>query len=570
MCSAGQAEPHARLDSARFGLHLAIVLCVDTGMPAAPGDAAPSDDSFVAPVQGVFNQLQFRSPLYVAKWLDDRHVVVGGGGGKRFGMTNGLALLAVSTAMPAEGQARSADTKLCDCVGTLDLKANIAWCVSNTVMADDGASGHFCVSHVDSFTLVRVAGLRRGAASEAADPKAKAPTAALTKVMRVALQSDDIETGEPDKKPVAMAGGLIFAAQDDGTVAVLRLAHLLDEAVARSAAAAKKGSPKKPATPASKDDGSTAAAAAANSKDNNYVDNDSFALMRTSDSDDVAATLPIGARVSDMTATVAPWNPSAVVFLGMTCQDRAFRIVQVNSATAAATRTIKLDGTALGFEDALMRSSLRLCTSFPVRLPSTKMFSDRSGSALEDDSKPKPKKAAQPEEPATNVQMLVLALVNRKAYAVPITLSKRATTPALQPPVEIGREAPTSVTFARLSSATLITTVFVGTADGSLVELLARPNGVDRKRVRTGLHVEPISAVALHGHGGVITADIGQRIQIMHCGPVRPRDARLLLYKPTRGGNTMMMIALVVSLILAIVIATLFPTWRDATWEAAW
>jgi hypothetical protein len=509
---------------------------------AKPSTTSPKkkDDGDVAPVEenGLITQdaaaphvLQFRSPVYVAMWLDDRHCVIGGGGGKSFGMTNGLAVLAVcpTGGNAASGSPSSESVPLWSFRGSVDLRRNILWCISNLDITENAAAatakgpqlrnGYLCLSHLDSFSLIEVKGIRSPDCSPAPDTVVAPPT--LTKVCRVALVTDDEKTGEPEKKPIAMAGGYIFAAQDNQTIAVVRLAHLLNNKAKRDKLA-----------------NSTKADDEANS---------SFAAFNSANETDIAATIAVGTRVNDMSARQCPWD-SNLIYVVASGKDKHLHVIYFDAAKGVTSKTHKFTGDQLGFKGkALMRSSLRLVTSYEQQLPSTEKLAApmRGGQdALaagelpaskdgEDATMNKDSSARSKRHSAVHLAFLVLSLVDGVSYAQRIILTSKTPTPLVEAPLKFGTEAPTAVSHCRLAGGSLFTGVLIATADGSVVEVQDRGTHALRvTRRREGLHAEPISAIAMHANGAIISADIAQRVIISYAGVLgRPRAPAMRLFK---------------------------------------
>lgn len=92
------------------------------------------------------NILQSRSPVFCAQWLDDRHFLLGAGGGVRFGMRNVLILIELLPAAPEEEAAEkgkatvssSSSSSLWRVVDYVDLQDVIPWCCTPVVRFDVG------------------------------------------------------------------------------------------------------------------------------------------------------------------------------------------------------------------------------------------------------------------------------------------------------------------------------------------------------------------------------------------------------------------------------------------------
>ncbi|AAZ10445.1 hypothetical protein, conserved [Trypanosoma brucei brucei TREU927] len=171
------------------------------------------------------NCMQFPSPVYFTRWLDDRYAVVGaGGGGRRFGMANLLAIVSVSTLQgPDEDsiKAKREDqlpSRPWSFVTAIDLEGDIPWCASSFLMCNDktklseGVLGYLAISHITCFTLIDVW----------RDPETKGLT--LRRQARVSVPADP---KNPDKKPIAIVQGAVVVAHDEEGILVYELSSLL-------------------------------------------------------------------------------------------------------------------------------------------------------------------------------------------------------------------------------------------------------------------------------------------------------------------------------------------------------
>nr|CCC89845.1 unnamed protein product [Trypanosoma congolense IL3000] len=170
-------------------------------------------------------RMQFPSPVYFTRWIDERHAVVGaGGGGRRFGMANLLVIVAIDTTRKRAdnasgvGQEDASALRPWCFVTAIDMESDIPWCASSflpcteAAQGADGVIGYLAISHITSFTLIDV---RR-------DPETK--TLTLRKHARVDLPSDQ---RNPDKKPIALVQGALVVAHDEEGVLVYELSSLL-------------------------------------------------------------------------------------------------------------------------------------------------------------------------------------------------------------------------------------------------------------------------------------------------------------------------------------------------------
>jgi hypothetical protein len=457
--------------------------------------------------------LQFRSPVYVARWIDDRHVIIGGGGNNRFGMTNGLALLSVDPVERSPSVTGGKPQPLWRFCGSVDLRGNILFCMSNLYYPDGSdtaptTEAYVCVSHLDSFSLIHCRGLQSGPMNAKTFTAVRAPS--LAKICRVGLQSDG-ESGEPDKKPVTIARGVVFAGQDDGTIAVFRLSKLTSpgSVVQQLQKLTREG-----------------------------VGNESFTSF--SSASDSEVQIDASSRLNDITARAVPWDNKSV-FVFAACKDKKARIFQFNVETMSLMRKIELSDTSLGFKaGTLLRSSLRVCTAYEQQLPVTDRLSapqkgvtDPRKTESADDSKASVAKTGKSN---VNVSFLLMSLVEGVGYVQRVIMTQLDTAPKVDQPISIGKEAPTSVTHSRIGGGVRFTSVLVGTAEGTVLELLdGGMSRLARKRVRKMLHQNPISAIALNAAGGVVSTDIAQRIVLSWCGTsAAPRTPAMRLFSAAR------------------------------------
>ncbi|KEG12545.1 hypothetical protein DQ04_01631110 [Trypanosoma grayi] len=180
--------------------------------------------------------MQFPSPVYFARWIDDRYAVIGaGGGGRRFGMANLLAIITVDStprqrACSPGGTRKQQDEKKqqntleglsmhpWSFVSAVDMEGNIPWCASSFLPCTDGAQlaqgvmGYLAVSHITCFTLVEVRRCQE--------------TGKLV-MRRRACVAVPADAKNPDKKPIALVQGAVAVAHDEGGVHVYGLASLL-------------------------------------------------------------------------------------------------------------------------------------------------------------------------------------------------------------------------------------------------------------------------------------------------------------------------------------------------------
>ncbi|RNF21616.1 uncharacterized protein Tco025E_03457 [Trypanosoma conorhini] len=190
-----------------------------------------SADEVIAPGKSP-QYLQLPSPVYFARWVDERHAIVGaGGGGRRFGMANLLAIISVDTTQrrsdapsserPPQQPSQAVPPpppRPWEFVAAIDLEGNIPWCASSFLACTDAAQaargvvGYLAVSHITCFTLVEVYRCR------------KTNTLAMRRRACIAVPSD---AKNPDKKPIALVQGALVVAHDEGGVRVYGLGSLL-------------------------------------------------------------------------------------------------------------------------------------------------------------------------------------------------------------------------------------------------------------------------------------------------------------------------------------------------------
>ncbi|ESL06847.1 hypothetical protein TRSC58_05472 [Trypanosoma rangeli SC58] len=190
-----------------------------------------SADEVIAPGKSP-QYIQLPSPVYFVRWVDDHHAIIGaGGGGRRFGMVNFLALISVDTSQQLceAPSGEKPQQKLPQkeppppphpwkFVTAIDLENNIPWCASTFVVCTDAAElargvvGHLAVSHITCFTLIEVYQCYQ------------ANSLAMRRRACIAVPSDE---KNPDKKPIALVQGTLVVAHDEGGVQVYSLHSLL-------------------------------------------------------------------------------------------------------------------------------------------------------------------------------------------------------------------------------------------------------------------------------------------------------------------------------------------------------
>ena len=146
-------------------------------------------------------EVLFHAPLHVSCWIDDKTVVVGGGGGEtKFGMKNFLQLIVVD-----ENKSKW------KAVAQLNFGETAAWCISE--LQGTGGKYVLLVSHVDSMSVVDVS------------VNHSTQSFVLHQREQLKLVTD---SQNPDKKPVAATSkGFAFVAQDDETVSILKVNPVL-------------------------------------------------------------------------------------------------------------------------------------------------------------------------------------------------------------------------------------------------------------------------------------------------------------------------------------------------------
>ncbi|EKF33021.1 hypothetical protein MOQ_003115 [Trypanosoma cruzi marinkellei] len=193
-----------------------------------------SADEVVAPGKSP-QYMQLPSPVYFVRWVDECHAIIGaGGGGRRFGMANLLAIISVdSTQGPCgttpsgkQQQRRPQKEPLpppipWNFVAAIDMEGNIPWCASTFLICTDrtqlarGVVGYIAVSHITCFTLVEVYQC------------CKANTLAMRRLACIEVPAD---AKNPDKKPIALVQGAVVVAHDEGGVYIYGLHSLVQRA----------------------------------------------------------------------------------------------------------------------------------------------------------------------------------------------------------------------------------------------------------------------------------------------------------------------------------------------------
>ncbi|KAG8345943.1 hypothetical protein TRVL_03236 [Trypanosoma vivax] len=177
----------------------------------------------VAAVSDAPHCMQFPSPVYFARWIDEKHAIVGaGGGGRRFGMANLLAIVSIDTTAQSSsrsnGMEETAQRWPWNFTSAVDMGKNIPWCASPFLKCTDelqlaeGVVGYLAVSHVTCFTLVEV---RRDM---------KTSSFYLRRHACVQVPSDD---RNPDKKPIGLIQAAVVVAHDNKGVLIYDLPSLL-------------------------------------------------------------------------------------------------------------------------------------------------------------------------------------------------------------------------------------------------------------------------------------------------------------------------------------------------------
>ncbi|EKG04620.1 hypothetical protein TCSYLVIO_004318 [Trypanosoma cruzi] len=179
--------------------------------------------------------MQLPSPVYFVRWVDERHAIIGaGGGGRRFGMANLLAIISVDSTQGPCGTSSSGNqqqrkpkkeplppTIPWNFVAAIDMEGNIPWCASTFLICTDttqlarGVVGYIAVSHITCFTLVEVYEC------------CKVNTLAMRRLACIEVPAD---AKNPDKKPIALVQGAVVVAHDEGGVYVYGLHSLLQRA----------------------------------------------------------------------------------------------------------------------------------------------------------------------------------------------------------------------------------------------------------------------------------------------------------------------------------------------------
>lgn len=194
--------------------------------------------------------IQFPSPIYFSQWISESFVLLGaGGGGKRFGMANLVALLSVaeSTASCGTAKAEANEQQLTwKFEDAIDIGDSIPWCSTPFTSCmipsnqrkgahnnNGGAAlfGYVAVSGMDTVSIVKVVAKSGGALALQSGPAlplkfdennpdkkplAVAPCAIL---QSSSLESDDETHRTEDSYDSAEA--VLVASQDDGTMVAM-------------------------------------------------------------------------------------------------------------------------------------------------------------------------------------------------------------------------------------------------------------------------------------------------------------------------------------------------------------
>lgn len=251
----------AQLDKIKAERAAAQLPAAAAAAAAASAESAAKPKAAKPPLHIHDNGLDavFAAPAYAVHWVTPQHVAVGGGGGgRKRELPNLLTLLHVPTASWTRGSQMHVQTKfeneddddsmlprgplftteqtldVFEEAGTLQSCAGDATQLVN-LNSEKLAAGatqppapsshdyHFVVTHAGAFSLIRAT-----AALTFVDNGNKTYSPVVTgcrlaALCRVAIERDP---KEPDTKVAAMAGGLIFVAQDNSSVAVFRQSTL--------------------------------------------------------------------------------------------------------------------------------------------------------------------------------------------------------------------------------------------------------------------------------------------------------------------------------------------------------
>ena len=196
----------------------------NTSPPTSSPSAPPPQSKPPKPPKPLFTQHENKrdmllcSPAFGALFVDEEYCVVGGGGGgKKYELPNTLLLMKVSS------QQRKGES-FGEVVASLDFEeAGTIQTISDSCVTTGTSPSkvvYFVVSHINAFSLIKYT-----SSSTSASPS-------LQTICRVALNT--AATNAADTKPVCIVnlpkesgGALIFAGQDNQTVAVFRLSTLL-------------------------------------------------------------------------------------------------------------------------------------------------------------------------------------------------------------------------------------------------------------------------------------------------------------------------------------------------------
>lgn len=511
-----------------------------TDASAAPGGRVEAPK--VCDAGEVFNQIQFPSPIYAAVWVDDKHVVVGGGGGARFGYANTLTLLRIDAASEQP-------EKLWTAVSSVDFNDGIVWEAAGAIPAPASLeaprdSRVVCVSHVDSFSVVLY---------DPTGPK-------LTHVCRVDIENDK---ENPDKKPIAALGRTAFVVQDDKSIVMFDLEQLC--AAAKRLQAKHKASTEAPHFPLLK------ASEVASSETRSW---------RVGCISGVFGERVSGIDVKEVDADN--------VVLAATCQDKTLRFFHLTRRSTSSSNNKKggaggddtgsdaedgagaahsapsrwevaakldLDGGALKLPLPLLKSSLRF-----VRLVQPSAASSGATAAG-----------------AAQFQALVVSYSARTGFTYvvngKVTVKTGAAIPEANrlafalldelPARGIIHDAVTAMSPGGSTPASFL----VSTTEGAVGEIECvfeegARSAARLLRQRVGLHKEPISAVAARVQGGgttvVVTTDIAQRVmltaEVAPGAAKAPLVGKMKLFTPTRKSGSKRLTKLIFMLLALLVV----------------
>ncbi len=464
------------------------------------------------------NEVLFPAPLYISCWIDDSHVLVGGGGGAtRFGFTNCLVVLRL-----ADKGKKNARPLWHPC-GAISMGEDVVWCASDFIphpaqqSQAQPSSRVFAVSSVQSFYLVEVN------KENPSDEKKDQWT--FRKGPRIPLAADELN---PDKKPIALtkrtsrSPSLVIVAQDDLSIAIFDTLSVMGS---------ERGTGKAGAGPIS--------------------------TLR-------------GIWSGRIRSIATQSFSNNTVLLSTVSEDKVLRflVLQEVKGCWVVERSLELDEAKLGLPFKMMKSTLRSVTLQPNiscgqrALAATTvfiiLFDAQSGSSyLLSGAVECTKKGISFEEQTRlllpNESITAFAILPyEEKNSVSGTAAKpegegKVSNGSLGNDSQVGEEAPES---ALILTATVEGSVYLH----KRVAALLPPVLVSRRRQ---LHTEPISSIAVSVEAGVVaTTDIAQRLLITSFLPpgaeVHRARVPALFIEPRHVGRTAAIIFFLLTLVFGL------------------